>query len=108
MALGKNSGSRRWLVVVLLCVVICWQASALALLHHQHGATEHCCLLCHTGPLPLLQAALPSAVAPLLWAAWFSATPEFEGTYDALISTSSSRAPPTGFALRNPGGLVSA
>ncbi len=108
MALGKMNGSRRWVVVVLLCLVICGQASALALQHHKHGPTEHCCLLCHTGPLPWLQSALPIAAAPLQWAAWFSATYEFEGTYDTLISVSSSRGPPAGFSSRNSGGLVQA
>jgi len=108
MSSGKNGGRRAWLVLALLCLVIWGQSSALVFQHHQHRATDHCCLLCHAGPLPLLQATLSTAATPALWAAWLAPAPQFDGAYDALISTSSSRAPPTGFAARIPGGPVPA
>ena len=86
--------TRLVVVLLLLCATVAAQSEALAAAHEAHQATQHCCLLCHVGPLPLVQAAAPAAPAPLLSVAWLEPDPGFESTHDILLTTSSSRAPP--------------
>jgi len=52
----KIHGDRRLVVVLLLlCATVLAQSSALAAQSESHHSPDHCCLLCHTGPLPFLQ-----------------------------------------------------
>jgi len=78
----------------MLWLALWAQSSALALEHQAHHAREHCCLLCHVGPLPFLQTSISAAAVPVLPVAWVASVAEFQGAHDALIPTSSSRAPP--------------
>lgn len=78
----------------MLCLAVWAQSSALALENHQHQATEHCCLLCHVGPLPFLQTSFTAAAVPVLPVAWTVSAAKFQGAPDVLIPTRSSRAPP--------------
>jgi hypothetical protein len=82
------------MVLLLLCGTVAAQSHALDAAHETHQANQHCCLLCHFGPLPLVQAASLAAPAPLLSVAWLEPNPGFEPTRDVLLATSSSRAPP--------------
>jgi hypothetical protein len=81
-------------VLLLLCGMVAAQSQALTAANEVHQATQHCCLLCHFGPLPLVRAAAPTAPAPLLSVAWLEADPGFESIHDVFLATSSSRAPP--------------
>jgi hypothetical protein len=85
---------RALLVLLLLCVTIAAQSSALDPRHESHHAPGHCCLLCHTGPLTPLQTSVPAAVTPVFLVAWLAFTPEFESLHEVLLTASSSRAPP--------------
>jgi len=84
---------RRALVLALLCGTVAAQSHALDAAHESHEA-QHCCVLCHFGPLPLMQAAAPSAPAPLLAVAWVEPSPGLAPARDVQLATSSSRAPP--------------
>lgn len=94
MAVGEPYRGRTLVVVCLLCLIVLAQSSALALEHREHHSSEHCCLLCHAGPLPFLQGTMSVALAPTLPVTWFASAIEFQDTHDVLIATSSSRAPP--------------
>ena len=85
------------MVLATLCLAVWAQSSALALEHQAHHASQHCCLLCHAGPLPFLKTTVGLAAAPALRMAWFALTVEFDGDHDVLIFTRLSRAPPAVF-----------
>jgi hypothetical protein len=78
----------------MLWLALWAQSSALALEHQAHHSRDHCCLLCHSGPLPFLQTSVSAAADPSLPVVWMASADEFQGVHDVLISTSSSRAPP--------------
>jgi len=94
MILREIRGRRALLVLAILCLMVWGQSAALSLEHSEHHSSEHCCLLCHAGPLPFLQTTLSIAVAPVVPLAWFAPPAEIQDTHDVLIATSSSRAPP--------------
>jgi hypothetical protein len=90
-ALAKIEELAPDLVLLLLCGTVAAQCHGLG---DAHQANQHCCLLCHFGPLPLMQAAAPAAPAPLISVAWLEPIPAFEPAGDVLLATGSSRAPP--------------
>jgi hypothetical protein len=77
-----------------VCLTLLGQSFALASQQESHHASDHCCLLCHVGPLPFLQVTVAAAVTPVFRVAWLAPTPEFETAYQVLLSASSSRGPP--------------
>jgi hypothetical protein len=84
---------RRLLVLLFLCAVITAQAASLVGVHsHQHSA-QHCCALCHAGPLPFLEPTATAALSPYLAAIWIAGPPESEAPRDVLLDSGSSRAP---------------
>ena len=94
MARGAPGGRRVVLVLFLLVATLCAQTHALAF-EHQHHSSEHCCLLCHVGPLPLLPSSVSAtAVAPVLSTVWLASSGGVETPREALLSAASSRAPP--------------
>lgn len=86
--------ARLALVLLLLCGTVAAQCHGLDAAHDAHQASQHCCLLCHFGPLPFTQAAAPAAPAPLISVAWLEPIPAFEPADDVPLATGSSRAPP--------------
>jgi len=76
-----------------LCGTVAAQSHALDPAHETHEA-EHCCVLCHFGPLPFVKAAAPVAPTPLLAVAWLESNPALEPVHDTLLAAKSSRAPP--------------
>jgi hypothetical protein len=94
MAPGEFRGRRKLFVLAILCLVVWAQSSALVLQHSEHHSPEHCCLLCHAGPLPFLQTTISVSVAPIVPLAWFASPIELQNTHDVLIASTSSRAPP--------------
>ena len=82
------------LVLLLLSAVICAQATSLLSEQlHQHSS-QHCCALCHVGPLPFLQPAVAAYIAPVLAAAWFERSHKLDAPHDVLLTAGYSRAPP--------------
>jgi hypothetical protein len=84
---------RGFFVLLFLCALICAQSASLAS-QHSHNRSEHCCGLCHVGPLPLLQPAASTGFAPILSVAWLSPSHDLDSPGDALLTAGSSRAPP--------------
>jgi hypothetical protein len=80
--------------LAVLCVLVLGQSTALAGLCEGDHVPNHCCLLCQTGALPMLQAAVSLAVAPTLYADWLTSNRSFETIHNLLRTTSSPRAPP--------------
>ena len=74
---------RRLLVVLLLlCVTVLAQSSALSAQSESHRSPDHCCLLCHVGPLPFLQTSVSAAWAPVFQVVWLAPPRNFETTSD--------------------------
>ena len=86
-------GGRVVLVLLLLAAIACAQTHAFAF-GHEHHSSEHYCLLCHVGSLPLLQSSVSAAVAPVLSPVWMALSDGVETPRVALLSAASSRAPP--------------
>ena len=89
-------GNRRlWIILLLLCVTVLAQSSALSAQSESHHAADHCCLLCHVGPLPFLQTSVSATLAPVFQVVWLAPPASVEITPDVLILPSASRAPPS-------------
>jgi hypothetical protein len=81
-------------VVFLLCATAYVQAAALESAPEHHHSADHCCLLCHIGPLPFLQGSTCVKAAPVLpveCRVWY---PTSESSHDVLLAPSPSRGPP--------------
>ena len=84
---------RRLLVLLFLCAVISAQAASFAGIHsHEHSA-QHCCALCHAGPLPFLDPGIVAAISPHVAVIWIAYPPESESLGDVPLDGGSSRAP---------------
>lgn len=81
-------------MLLLLCLTVFAQSASLASQHEQHHSPDHCCLLCHVGPMPFLQTSVSVAIAPAVHVEWLALNSEFESVHDVLLATSYSRGPP--------------
>jgi hypothetical protein len=82
------------LIVLLLCVTGLAQFAAMVGQPETHRSSDHCCLLCHVGPLPFLTASASSSVAPLFEVVWLTPTTDAAAAHDVLLPSSPARAPP--------------
>jgi hypothetical protein len=82
------------LIVLLLCVTGVAQFAALVSERESHHASDHCCLLCHVGPLQFLEASDSPAIAPIFEVVWLTPAVEVATTHDVLLPASPARAPP--------------
>ena len=81
-------------VIVLLCAVASAQAVSLAQIHpHQHSS-QHCCGLCHAGPLAFVPISMDAAALPALALIGLASAEDGAGARDPLAAAASSRAPP--------------
>ena len=94
MLSGCRGEGRFVYLLLLLCLLLVAQSAALASANEQHHSQDHCCTLCHVGPLPFLYTHVSAVVAPALFVVWLEPAPVFIATPDVFLSTSSSRAPP--------------
>ena len=95
MRFEGSSVRRGLLILVVLCAALIAQAASFAAEQETHHASQHCCRLCHIGPLPILPAAATTVVAPVYSSVWLT-PPAITGTpREVLASTSASRAPPS-------------
>jgi hypothetical protein len=85
---------RTLLVLLLVCLTLCGQSLALASQEESHHAPDHCCLLCHVGPLPFLQTTVTATVTPIFQVAWLAPAPDFEPIHQVPLFECSSRGPP--------------
>jgi hypothetical protein len=82
------------LIVLLLCVTGAAQITALVSEREAHHASDHCCLLCHVGPLQFLQASDSPTIAPVFDVVWLAPALEVATAHDVLLPASPARAPP--------------
>jgi len=94
MARKAGLGRRGILVLLLLGVVVSNQVASLAAQFDQHGPSDHCCVLCHVGPLAVLPPSVPVVLAPAAPAGWRAASPVSDIAREMPLAASSSRAPP--------------
>jgi hypothetical protein len=80
--------------VFLLCATAYVQSAALEATQEHHHANEHCCLLCHIGPMPVLQTGACTPAVPVAPFGWVARSSKTESVRDVLLVASSSRAPP--------------
>ena len=86
---------RRLLVVLLLlCATMLAQSAALSAQSESHHSPDHCCLLCHVGPLPFLQTNVSVMLSPDFQVVWLAPPAQFETPSDIRLVPSPSRAPP--------------
>ena len=82
------------LIVLLLCVTGVAQFAALVGEPETHHATDHCCRLCHAGPLQFLEAAASVGQAPVFEVVWLAPAAEVAAAHDIQFAASPARAPP--------------
>jgi hypothetical protein len=82
------------LVVLLLLVTGMAQFASIVGQPETHRSSDHCCLLCHVGPLPFLEASATAAVSPVFEIAWLTPAADVAATHDFLLPSSAARAPP--------------
>ncbi len=85
---------RAALVLLMLGLMVVSQVTAVVH-HEQHVSSGHCCVLCHVGCQPLLQAAFTALGAPVLTARWIAPPRDAGSPLETLLPATSSRAPPT-------------
>jgi hypothetical protein len=91
----RREGKRaQWPVWLLVCLFLVTQFAAIASANQTHHSEDHCCLLCHVGPLPFLNTNVSAVAAPVFSMVWMESAPDFVPVDEVLLSTSSSRAPP--------------
>jgi hypothetical protein len=94
VSMRRQPAAGMFLVLLLLSALICAQATSLLSEQlHQHSS-QHCCALCHIGPLPFLQPAVAAYIAPVLAAAWFERSHQLDTPHDIMLTAGYSRAPP--------------
>ena len=72
----------------------CAQAVSLDYRHSHQRSSQHCCGLCHAGPLPFLQPVNSAAAAPAIAIAWLYRSVDYDTPHEVRLAASSSRAPP--------------
>lgn len=94
--MGAEGPATRRIVAILLlmCALLCAQTASLTSENlHQHSS-QHCCGLCHIGPLPFVQPEIASGIAPEQRVAWLEDTSGLDEPHDIVLTAGSSRAPP--------------
>ena len=90
-----SSHRKALLIVLLLCVTGLSQFAALVGEPESHRSSDHCCLLCHVGPLPFLEASIASSVAPVFEVVWLTPSTAIAATHEVLFAERPARAPPS-------------
>ncbi|MBZ5582393.1 MAG: hypothetical protein LAQ30_09370 [Acidobacteriia bacterium] len=70
------------------------QSLALAAEGHHHNSSEHCCLLCHLGPLAAVQSSTPAPGIPRIETAYLIVSEKTCAPHGVALPALSSRAPP--------------
>ena len=91
--------SARWLrcalvLVLLACFAGLQTAAAITAHSHDHPDTGHCCVMCHAGHLPALEAAIAPDATPAAVVEWRSWREQPALAGDQALVLNFSRAPP--------------
>jgi hypothetical protein len=81
-------------IVLLLCVTGAAQFAALVGEPESHHASDHCCLLCHMGPLQFVETSVAVGLAPVFAVVWLTPATEVAMVHDVQLPFSPARAPP--------------
>ena len=82
------------LIALLLCATLSAQGNSLTSEQETHHGSDHCCRLCHIGPIPILPAAAVAVVAPIFSAIWVAPSSAPGAPREVLLASAPSRAPP--------------
>jgi hypothetical protein len=88
------TGRRGLFVCLLLCAVMGAQAASLASERAHECFSQHCCGVCHAGPLPFVQPVIAAEFLPVLQEVWLECSFEPGSAREVLRAAGSSRAPP--------------
>jgi hypothetical protein len=88
------SARRVLLVLLVLCATLSAQAASLNAGQETHHGSEHCCALCHMGPIPSLPAVATAVIVPLFAPVWLADSAAAGTPREVLFSSAPSRAPP--------------
>jgi hypothetical protein len=86
--------SKFLLIVLLLFATLCAQTNSFASEEETHTGSQHCCRLCHMGPVPILTASSVAVVAPIFAAVWILPYRAIAAPREVLLPAAPSRAPP--------------
>src|SRR3954452_9557659 len=86
--------SRALLALLFLVALVCAQTASLAGEYGHSHSGDHCCALCHAGPLPFLQDSRVAAPVPFTVALWIGVPADAEFPREVLLTAGSTRAPP--------------
>jgi hypothetical protein len=92
--LARAAVGRISLVLLLICAVVCIQAASIASEPFHEHSSQHCCGLCHAGPLPFIQTAIEAALAPMLSQSRLEQAHGSNPAHRILLAAGSSRASP--------------
>jgi hypothetical protein len=81
-------------IVLLLCVTGVAQFAALVGEPESHHTSDHCCLLCHMGPLHFLEASVSVGPAPVFAVVWLTPAADVAMVHEVQLPFSPARAPP--------------
>jgi hypothetical protein len=82
------------LIVLLVCATLGAQAKSLASEQETHHGSDHCCRLCHMGPVPILPSAAQAVVTPVFSAVWVVPAGARGEAREVLLASAPSRGPP--------------
>jgi len=88
------SARRLMLILFVLYVTVCTQSTSLGAEQETHHASDHCCVLCHLGPAPILPAVANAIVAPVFSPVWLAVAVAVRTLHEVLVGSTASRAPP--------------
>ena len=94
MSLEGRYGRQLLLIVLLLCATLNAQANSLASEQETHKGSQHCCRLCHMGPVPILAAATVIVAVPTVSGVWITPHRAPDAPRGVLLPAAPSRAPP--------------
>jgi hypothetical protein len=87
---NRLSTVRRLLCVALvLCAVICAQTVSLAQVHSHQHSYQHCCGLCHAGPLAFVPMSMGFAALQSEAVCWLAVNDDIGGALERLASRAS-------------------
>ena len=89
-----TSNRRLWLILLVLCATLYGQALSFTDEQETHHASQHCCGLCHLGPVPILPVQAATVVAPVFSPVWLANSDLLSIVHEIFVSSAPSRAPP--------------
>jgi hypothetical protein len=81
-------------IMFLLCAMLSAQSASLLSEELHRHPSQHCCGLCHTGPLPFVKPTVMATLAPVLSVLWIAPVADLCASLGEILSSSDTRAPP--------------